>query len=590
MSGDAAAEGLPHVRLTRPQIVRLSIIAAFVLFAVARVVPDGIRLFAPLGVFGYVSDSNGVVVRLQEHPGSGSDRLELGDRIRIDRIKPFDRKPGFVGLGYSYDNRTRYLPVERGGRERVLKLVARNESLANRITTALRIVIFIVVLCFGALLFAIQPSLATGAIFAYTLGGEFPTTYGDLVIPNPWRQIPEWIAATLTGGARPALAVFAASLIVADPRTKRTLAVAGALLALSLGTLHAYGFHQLVYTGTPAQRLDDLYAHLSSFITAFTIVAFAWAFARARGRERQRIGWIAAAFALASVARLAADAFYPAKIPPWANGTLLTIAVLPILVVWIAVVRDRLFDVDFVVSRAVVYVALTAGVIGTITIVEEVGTLIFYNQSDLSYGILIAISMVIGAFTGRLRKPIERFVDRFIFRERRAQRKALELIAGYILDAETVEDVYRALLEDATHALDLSFAGILVSASDGSFSLGRGYAWPPDCVVRLKPTDGLIAAIARSRSALTFTGKETSLIERALPGERLTFAAPLFVDRTVDAIVVYGRNVSGLDLDPDEREQLVRLVAHASIALGAIELSKLRALVRTSVLEVPATS
>ncbi len=573
---------LPQIHLTRAQIVRLSIIAAFVLFAVARVVPDGIRLFAPLGVFGYVTDGNGVVVRVAGPALAGSDRVELGDRIRIDRIKPFDRKPGFVGLGYSYDNRTRYLPVERAGRERVLKLVARDESLTNRITTALRILIFVVVVCFGALLFAITPSLATGAIFAYTLGGEFPTTYGDLIVPNPWRQIPEWIAATLTGGSRPALAVFAASLVVVDARTKRTLAIAGALAALGLGTLHAYGFHQLVYIGTPGQRLDDLYAHLSSIITAFTIVAFVWAFARAHGRERQRIGWLAAAFALASIARLASDAFYPAKIPPWVNGVLLTIAVLPILVVWIAVVRNRLFNVDFVVSRAVVYVALTAGVLGTIGIIEEVGTLIFYYQSDLSYGILIGISIVIGAFTGRLRKPIERFVDRFIFRERRAQRKSLELIAGYILDAETVDDVYRALLEDATHALDLSFAGILTHNPDGGFSLGRGYAWPPDCVVRLKPTDGLIAAIARSRGALTFSGKETTLIERALPGERLTFAAPLFFDRSVTAIVVYGRNVSGLDLDPDEREQLVRLVAHASIALGAIELAKLRALTNRS--------
>jgi len=581
MSADER-EGVPRVRLTRAQVVRLSVIAVFVLFAVARVVPDCIRLFSPLGVFGYVTDSNGVVVRVAAHPAASSDRLQRGDRIRIDRIKPFDRKPGFVGLGFSYDNRTRYLPIERAGHERVLILIARDESQTNRITTVLRILIFVVVVCFGALLFAIQPSVATGAIFAYTLGGEFPTTYGDLAIPNPWRQLPEWIAATLTGAARPALLIFAASLVTADTRAKKWLAIGGSIVALALGTLHAYGFHRLIYGGMPAQKLDDTYAHVSTFITALTILTFAWAFAQAGGRERQRIGWIAVAFGIASLAHLAADALYPTKIAPWENGTLLTIAVLPILVVWIAVVRDRLFNIDFVVSRAVVYVALTAGVLGTLTIIEEVGTLIFYNRSDLSYGVLIAMSMAVGAFTGRLRKPIERFVDRFIFRERRVQRKALELIAGYILDAEAVEDVERALLQDATRALDLSFAGILRPDPDGSFTVHRSFAWPPECVVRLRPTDDLIAAIARSRSAMTFTGRETTLIERALPGERLTFAAPIFVDRTVDGIVVYGRNVSGLDLDPDEREQLVRIVAHASIALGAIELAKLRALVRQS--------
>jgi hypothetical protein len=60
--------------------------------------------------------------------------------------------------------------------------------------------------------------------------------------------------------------------------------------------------------------------------------------------------------------------------------------------------------------------------------------------------------------------------------------------------------------------------------------------------------------------------------------ERLTFAAPVFFDRTVNAIVVYGHSAIGLDLDPDEREGLIEVVAHASIALHAIELVRLRAL------------
>ena len=44
----------------------------------------------------------------------------------------------------------------------------------------------------------------------------------------------------------------------------------------------------------------------------------------------------------------------------------------------------------------------------------------------------------------------------------------------------------------------------------------------------------------------------------------------------MSGIVVYGHNVSGLDLDPDEREHLVRVVAHASIALNTIELNRYR--------------
>ena len=56
----------------------------------------------------------------------------------------------------------------------------------------------------------------------------------------------------------------------------------------------------------------------------------------------------------------------------------------------------------------------------------------------------------------------------------------------------------------------------------------------------------------------------------------MTFAAPLFSDRRVGAIIVYGHNVSGLDVDPEERELLVRVVEHATIALREIELARYR--------------
>ncbi|GAC1494777.1 MAG: hypothetical protein NVS2B8_20740 [Vulcanimicrobiaceae bacterium] len=567
----------PRVRLSRLQWIRLALVGAFVLFVVARVAPDCVRVFLPLGVFGYVTDGNGVVVQPPRHPLANSDRILPGDRVRIDRIKPFDRKPGFVGLGYTYDNKVRYLPIERGGHERILHLVARDEGASNRVITVLRIAIFIVVVSLGALLFIIKPTVGTAAIFAYTLGGQFPTTYVDLVIPNPWRAIPEWIASTLVGAARPALLLFALTLWSRRAHVRRPLVAVGVAVALALGTLHAYEFYRLVYAGVPAQRLDDLYAHLSTAITLVTTIAFVAAFARARGRARQRIGWLAGAFALAGIASLTSDALYPARIPGWVNGFLLTVAVLPILVVWIGVVRDRVFHVNFVVSRALVYVSITAGVIGAISIVEEVGTLIWAYNTDLSYSVVIAISLVIGAFTSRLRAPIEGFVDKFIFRDRHTQRQTLERIANDILDASSDEAVHHTLLTTTSSALGLAFAGIFSRASDGSFVLAHDERWPSDLTVRVDADDPLLASIASTRSPLHLDGRKAAHHGRVLADDRVAFAAPIFVERMLGEIVVYGRNPSGLDLDPNEREGLALVVAHASIALGAIEVTRLRA-------------
>jgi hypothetical protein len=308
-----------------------------------------------------------------------------------------------------------------------------------------------------------------------------------------------------------------------------------------------------------------------------TVVALLVAFLRARQNDRHRISWIAAAFVVAGLARLASDALFPAgRIALWQNSLLVSVTIVPIITIWIAVIRHQFFNVDFVVSRAVVYAAVTAGVFGVISLFEELGTYLFYQSADFAYIVFSAITLAIGMFTGKLVQVLSQLVDRFLFRDRLEQRQALEFIAGYILDAETVEDVYRALLQDAAHALKLSFGGILGRQSDGSYELAQSYNWPEDVTIKLGPSDELTRAITRTRGALTFSGKDTRLIQKSFPNERVTFAAPLFFDRTVSGIVVYGHNVMGLDLDPEEREHLVRVVAHASIALNTIELSRYR--------------
>ncbi len=599
---------LPRVSLDRAQWVRLVIVGLLVTFALGRVVPDAIRALYPLHVFGYVTDGDGVVVSEQPPPRSATserpqapapaaarhakgkvkapapaprrpDYVEIGDRVRIDRIPAFDRKPGLAGAGFTYDNPDRSLPVQRGRHVRILHLQAHDESVPSRTFAVLRIVLFVISVGLGAILFLVKPGITTAAFFVFCLGAEAPTTYLDLAIPNPWRPIPEWLGDTLRGAARPALLLFAFCLIDGDRDAPRERIVAGicGVAGLTLGTVNAYAAWLLTYAGHPAGAIDRFSTAASSALTALTTLAFVVAFVRARGIDRQRIAWIVIAFLFAAGARLVSDQLFPRYIAPWENGLLVSATIVPIVGVWIAVIRQRFFNVDFVVSRAIVYVAFTAAAVGTIAVAEELGTYIFYNNSDLWYGFFMLISLVVGATTGKISALVHRLVDRFIFRDRGDQRRALELIEGYILDAETLDDVYRALLADAAHALKLSFGGFMMRLPNGDYQLSYQHDWPADCITRLTSSDDLTLALTRTRGALTFTAKDTALISRAFPGERLTFAAPIFFDRSVLGIVVYGHNISGLDLDPDEREHLVRVVAHASIALSSIELARYRA-------------
>ena len=185
--------------------------------------------------------------------------------------------------------------------------------------------------------------------------------------------------------------------------------------------------------------------------------------------------------------RITADHFYPAYLNFWQNGLLLSLSIAPVIVVWVAVVKNHFFDVDFVVSRALVYSTITAAVIFIVGSSEEILTYVFYNNTNLAYGIIIGISLVIGSTFGRVRTALEHFVDRFIFRERNAQRVSLERAAAGLLDAEDAETVYSVLLHDVPSILDLAFSGIMLRTPEGGYSLGQQWNWPAECVQRVEP-------------------------------------------------------------------------------------------------------
>jgi hypothetical protein len=370
--------------------------------------------------------------------------------------------------------------------------------------------------------------------------------------------------------------LFALCLLLPS-RSQRFVALAACLvLGLVLGTLHAYGNWLLTYAAAPAQRLDTFYGDATAGLTILTLIVFVLRYVRVDEAQRTPAALMLSAFVVAGIARILTAELFPAHMNPWVNAILQTAPIVPILAVWFAVVRHSFFNVDFAVSRGVVFVALSLALLGFAAITEELAGYLFYNNLDLAYIVLSTVWLGIGMLLQRVKGIAELVVDRFIFRDRLSQRTALELIAGYVLDAESAEDVYRALLEDAPHALKLSFGGILTRRENGEYELTQSRNWPTDLDVRLAADDELTREINSTRGGMTFSGKQSALIRRAFPTGRLTFAAPIFADRRVGAIVLYGHNVSGLDVDPEERELLVRLVEHATIALREIELTQYR--------------
>ena len=573
---DAQSASLPKVQLNRMQSLRLAAVGIVVAFMLLRVVPDVYRFVAPLGAFGYATNDDAVVTKVPERQLKGSDKIKLGDKVRIDRIQPFDRKPGIARIGFTQYNFDRRLPIERNHVERVLDLKAVTEPMASRAVVFLRIVIYSCAVAFGAMLLIINPRLATWAFFMFCLGGAEPTTFTDTLFDPPWREVPAWIGDTISGQAPFALLLFASCLAVNSHRARFAIGAALGVIAVTFGMLHAYDSWRVTYGAVPAEAYRLLYSHTETVTNVLTALTFAVTVLRTRGAERQRAAWIIAAFALAGGGRILSERFFPAYLNFWENGTLLSLSIIPVVVVWIAVVKHHFFDVDFMVSRALVYTAITAAVLFIVGGSEELLTYLFYNNTNLAYGFTIAVSLVVGSTFGKVRDFLESFVDRFVFRERHAQRTALEQVAANLLDADDAATVYSVLLHEVPSILDLSFSGIMMRLADGGYTLAHEWNWPPECVNELSPDHPLTMDIYKSRGVLPEDAVRSTMVKALFPNDRLTYAAPLYFDRNVSALVLYGHSVSGLDIDPQERITLIRLMSNASIALNAIELAMYR--------------
>jgi hypothetical protein len=152
---------------------------------------------------------------------------------------------------------------------------------------------------------------------------------------------------------------------------------------------------------------------------------------RSGGEERQQIKWIA--FAASVVAVLYAIAMIATLVFPeeswtiagsvwWLN--LLTYAVLSSftlvpIAVGVAVLKYRLYEIDIIINRALVYISLTATLValyfGGVVLLQRLFVLLTGQRSTLA---IVASTLLIAALFGPLRRRVQALVDRRFYRRK----------------------------------------------------------------------------------------------------------------------------------------------------------------------------
>jgi hypothetical protein len=334
----------------------------------------------------------------------------------------------------------------------------------------------------GGLVVARVPRNRIGPVFCLTgavLGvGDFMFQYADRALYIAPGELPGAIAAAWMQnfGLPPAFGLLGVALLLFPDgqlpsrrwRPALWLAVAGIVLnalgyALRPGPLDAPFASVTNPLGVPGTfgLMDALSGFGWMFMGASVGLAAAATpirLARARGLERAQLKWLALATAITGVAVVSDVVSY--FVAATGIGELrdvvlaLGFAVFP-LAAGAAILRYRLFDIDVVINRALVYTVLTATLGGAyLVLVLLVGLAV--GES----GFAVAVStLAVAALFRPARARIQAAVDRRFYRRRYDAARTLEAFGGRLrdeIDLEALGEDLRGVVSDTVQPAHVS--------------------------------------------------------------------------------------------------------------------------------------
>jgi len=161
----------------------------------------------------------------------------------------------------------------------------------------------------------------------------------------------------------------------------------------------------------------------------------------ARGVERQQIKWllyVGPIFFVASGLHIGFYFFWLAERSWGLLASYLLVAVGGLsgpIAIGVAILRYRLYEIDLIINRTLVYGSLTATLValylGGIVVLQRAFVLLTGEQSTLA---VVASTLLIAALFTPLRRRIQSFIDRRFYRRKYDARKTLEAFSAQLRD------------------------------------------------------------------------------------------------------------------------------------------------------------
>lgn len=294
-------------------------------------------------------------------------------------------------------------------------------------------------------LFSGPGTLALVALFP---DGRFVPPWSRWLIPLSFLAVP---ASLLTGGAvLPVDVRFA-------PASSPLLVIALVVLSVAIVATAVYAqVYRYRFVSTSGQRLQTKW------------VLYGLGLWMALGILGS-VGWT---IALQLPANTPVPAWLPLASLIWAISSLILPATLTI-----SITRFRLFEIDLIINRTVVYGALTVGVIAIYIMVVAALGVLFQTQDNLLVALLA--TAVVAVVFQPLREWLQRGVNRLIFGERDDPIRALSRLGSRLETALAPDALLPALVETIAQTLKLPYVAILMPAGeDGRVAATHGKPFP----------------------------------------------------------------------------------------------------------------
>jgi signal transduction histidine kinase len=200
----------------------------------------------------------------------------------------------------------------------------------------------------------------------------------------------------------------------------------------------------------------------------------------ARDAERQQLKWLAyvgvvvgTAVVCGIASAVASGTSYPTVL--FFGVGIFGVTVGVPLAIGTAVLRYRLYDVDFVINRTLVYGALTAAIIGTYVLVVGYLGATFRTGGNLAIS-LIATGIVAVLFQP-MRDRLQRAANRLVYGERDDPYAVLSRLGRRLEATLAPEATLEAIVETVAEALMLPYAGVALRRGE-SFETAAEHGEP----------------------------------------------------------------------------------------------------------------